>query len=140
MQAWINIKGTQHVDEESSTVEMYTVGELTAVPDGWRLTYEESEASGMAGVQTDLSVTTDCVTLTRSGRVQTQLVLERGRRHQCAYDTGYGILQIGVFTDSIDSTLSAQGGSVAFAYTLDQNGHAVSSHEVSVQVTVSEKG
>ena len=140
MDVWLTIQGTQHLDGESETVEMSTAGRMTPLPEGWQLTYAESEASGMPGVDTTLTVTPDCVTMTRSGRVQTQLVLERGRRHQCAYDTGFGVLQIGLFTDIVDSALSADGGSVYFSYTMDQNGRAISAHEVRVTVSVHEKG
>ena len=63
----------------------------------------------------------DRVTLSRSGASKSQLIIERGVRHQCHYDTGYGAMTIGVSGDRIVSHLDDNGGRLEFAYSLDVN-------------------
>ncbi len=64
----------------------------------------------------------------------TRLILEKGKRHLCQYDTGYGSLMVGVFTSSFESTLNEQGGSLRVRYTLDINSSLSSNNEISIIV------
>lgn len=45
----------------------------------------------------------------------TRLVLEKGRRHKCMYDTGAGLLSLGVFTHTLKHDLSPRAVSCASA-------------------------
>ena len=56
-------------------------GTLEREQDGYLLTYEESEATGMAGVRTALHIRDDGVTMERTGAMNALLVLEAGKRH-----------------------------------------------------------
>ena len=62
------------------------------------------------------------------------MILEKGRRHLCLYDTGYGMLTVGVFTSQLDSSLGEQGGRVDIKYTLDIDSNLSSSNEITVEV------
>ena len=68
------------------------------------------------------------------GNSSTRLILEKGKRHLCQYDTGYGTLMVGVFTSSFDSTLDASGGSLQVRYTLDINSALSSNNEILITV------
>ena len=81
-----------------------------------------------------LKVVPDKVTMMRSGSA-TRLILERGRRHLCLYDTGYGQLMVGVFTSDLTSSLGDQGGRLDIKYTLDIDSNLSSSNEIKVEVT-----
>ena len=75
------------------------------------------------------------VTLLRFGKMNTQLLIERGRRNVCHYETGYGSLTLGVAADAIDCRLTETGGTAAFSYILDADSAGLiskSSLEVSV--------
>ena len=80
-----------------------------------------------------LKVEPDKVTMMRSGTA-TRLILEKGRRHLCLYDTGYGMLTVGVFTSQLDSSLGEKGGRVDIKYTLDIDSNLSSSNEITVEV------
>ena len=56
--------------------------------------------------------------------------MEKGRRHQCVYDTGYGEMMIGVLGNQISSTLTDKGGNIQFKYSLDINTSLASENEV----------
>ena len=53
----------------------------------------------------------------------TRLIPRKGRRHKCMYDTGAGLLSLGVFTQTLKHDLSAEGGMLRIRYTLDLDAH-----------------
>ena len=131
----IQIKGNQKTVEDSDFIELTTVGNLYKKNEHYYLKYEESEATGFEGAVTTLKVEgQDKVTLTRSGSVRSQLIVEKGIRHLCHYDTGYGEMVIGIFGESIRSTLKDTGGRLHFKYTLDVNTGFESENEISILV------
>ena len=55
----------------------------------------------------------------RYGKVPSQLIIEKGTRHLCHYETGYGAISLGVAADVIEHELTEEGGKLKFSYTLD---------------------
>jgi len=78
------------------------------------------------------------VTVIRGGAANSRLTLEKGRRHQCHYNTMFGDLMVGVFTNIIENNLSEKGGTLQAAYTLDFNAGLVSKNEIFIKVTEKE--
>lgn len=134
MDVWISIKGIQNADGESNTLELDTAGTMERLTDGYKLTYKESETTGMDGVTTSLLVKPTAITLERQGAMNTLLFLEKGRRTMCNYDTGYGTLTMGVYAKDIRTEMADHGGKFDFHYTLDINSDITSSHDVYVTV------
>ncbi|MBE6886154.1 MAG: DUF1934 domain-containing protein [Oscillospiraceae bacterium] len=134
---FITIKGIQALspDSERDEVELMTVGTLTTRDKQILLTYQESEASGFAGHTTTLTVEGQRqVIMERKGEANTQLILEKGKRHLCHYATVYGDMMIGVDTNEILSTLSPSGGELHLKYTLDINASLASINELHINV------
>jgi uncharacterized beta-barrel protein YwiB (DUF1934 family) len=77
------------------------------------------------------------VTLERRGSESTQLVVERGVRHQCHYDVGFGDLMIGVMGSRIKSTLNEQGGNLELRYHLDIESVHSSENEMYINIVAS---
>ena len=84
-----------------------------------------------------VKVEDNIVTITRKGPMKSQLMLEKGRRHQCLYQTPAGDLMIGVFTKTMKNTLDKKGGTLEVSYTLDFNTDLVSENRF--KITVEEK-
>lgn len=57
-------------------------------------------------------------------------MLEKGKRHKCLYDTGAGVLSLGVYTQTLKHDLSAAGGELCIRYTLDIDTQLSSSNEI----------
>lgn len=135
-EALIKIKGIQRAGGDDDVVELLTTGFFSRQKGGYLISYEESEATGFEGAKTTLLYEEEAerVTLTRSGSVNTQLIVEKGKRHQCSYDLGYGSMIIGVNCSVIHSTLSEEGGQIAFGYSLDLNTALTSENQVMVSV------
>ena len=140
-EALIKIRGIQRVDGDNDVVELLTTGFFSKRKDGYLISYEESEATGFEGALTTLRYEEEAgrVTLTRSGSVNTQLIIEKGKRHQCSYDLGYGSMIIGVNCSVIHSTLSEEGGQIAFGYSLDLNTALTSENQVIIAVFLDNK-
>ena len=134
-EALITITGTQHIDEDSDVVELLTKGKFYRKNGSYYIIYDESEATGFQGTRTTVKIEDDrCVTMMRSGNSRSQLIIERGVRHQCSYDTGAGSLTIGVSGDNIITDLTDEGGEVEFQYSLDLNATLTSENTVNIKV------
>lgn len=136
----ISIQGRQSFeDQEDDTIELVTEGRLDADgADGFTLSYQESELTGLEGTLTTFQIEPDRVTLLRVGEVNSQMVFEEGRRHLSLYNTPYGALSVGVNTRKMRAQLSAGGGSIEIDYAIEID-HAVAGQNL-FRIQVREKG
>ncbi|MDD3833249.1 MAG: DUF1934 domain-containing protein, partial [Oscillospiraceae bacterium] len=118
MKVWISIKGIQHSQGESNELELSTTGQMERTGDGYKLTYQESETTGMEGVTTSLFINPTAITLERKGAMNTIMLLEKGRRTVCNYDTGFGSMMMGIYAKDIRTNLADGGGDFDFHYTM----------------------
>ena len=131
----LEIKGIQRMDGESDEIELTTRGEFSKTHGNYYIRYRESELTGMENVTTVLKIEGDRrVTMTRSGSMRSQLIVEKGMRHQCLYDMGFEAWVVGVIGDSIEPELSDDGGNISFKYTLDLNTAVTSENEVRINI------
>lgn len=134
MDVLISITGTQILDNDSDTIELTTAGEMERTQEGFLLRYPETSVTGMPGTMTTLHVTDRQVLLERSGALNSLMVLEKRRRHQSRYETPYGSLMMGVYTEQLSAELDDQGGRLQFVYTMDMNGQATGRHDIQITV------
>lgn len=121
----ISIKGMQSSDErQDEVVEFVTGGKYSNNEKGYKISYLESEMTGLEGTTTTFDVQEGCITLTREGNISSQMVFEPGRKHLSLYDTGFGALTIGVNTRRMLSNLSDGGGDIEIDYVVEID-HAV---------------
>ena len=133
----IVLKGVQRSNGERDVVELSTLGKYYKLENGVDyLTYEESETTGYEGCTTTLKLEGNRrVTITRRGKdLRTELIVERGVRNQCSYDTGVGALMMGICGERIINTLRDEGGKVELHYTLDINTSLASENEIYITV------
>lgn len=135
----INIQGSMDQAGEVDTVSLMTKGSFVLKNGHFFITYKETEATGYEGNVTTVKVENETrVSMLRYGTAPSQLVIERGRRHVCHYESGYGSLSLGVAADEIHNRLTKDGGEVVFSYTLDSGDAQISRNEV--KITVQEAG
>lgn len=122
----ISIRGEQIFDgQEPDVTELVTAGTLEHDPqEGYCLSYQESELTGMEGTRTEFRVKGRQVTLTRSGGVNSVMVFEEGARHFSMYETPFGALAVGVNTRRMRADLNPAGGEIEIDYALEIN-HSV---------------
>ncbi len=131
----ISIIGEQKLDGETDKVEVLTAGNYIMKNGHCYIGYKEyDDDNPNEHFDNLIKVENDIVTITRKGPMRSQLMLEKGKRHQCLYQTVAGDLIIGVFTKTMKSTLGEQGGTLEVSYTLDFNTDLVSENSFKIKV------
>ena len=137
----------QHVEEPAEEeekeefVELMTRGQFVQKGGSYYITYKETETTGYEGCTTNLKIAADGsrVAMLRFGKgsgAGTQLLIEKGKRNLCHYETGYGSMTLGVTADEIICSLTEKGGTAKFGYLLDANSaELVSRNRLEVTVT-----
>ena len=134
----ISIIGEQTLDGETDKVEVLTSGNYMMKKNHCYIGYKEYDEENPSNPSDNLiKVEDNIVTIIRKGEMQSRLMLEKGRRHQCLYQTIAGDLMIGVFTKTMKNTLNEKGGTLEVSYTLDFNTDLVSENRF--KITVEEK-
>lgn len=132
----ITLISTQSDGENHDKTELFTRGKYKKTNDGFVISYEESEATGFEGSTTSLeSFGEEKVILERKGSSESQLIIEKGKKHFCRYGTPYGDFTVGVSADSIISTLGNNGGNLKFNYVIDINASYVGDFQIDINVT-----
>ena len=136
----ISIQGKQSFEaQDDDTIELVTEGCLEPDgDDGYTLSYQESELTGLEGTLTTFQVEPDRITLMRMGMVNSQMVFQLGKRHFSMYDTPYGALSIGINTRKMRSNLNEDGGEIEIDYAIEID-HAVAGENL-FRINVREKG
>jgi uncharacterized beta-barrel protein YwiB (DUF1934 family) len=115
----ISVRGEQYFDGvDPDGTELMTEGVLTETADGFLLSYQESELTGMEGTTTSFEIRGKRVVLTRSGRVNSQMVFEEGQQHTSLYETPFGELTIDVQTSRLRHRMSRRGGIMEIQYSI----------------------
>lgn len=131
----ISILGEQIIDGESDKIEVLTDGNYIMKNGHCYIGYKEYDQNNPNGYFDNLiKVEDNIVTITRKGSIKSQLLLEKGKRHQCIYQTGAGDLVIGVFTKTMINTLNPNGGTLEVSYTLDFNTDLVSENSFKINI------
>ena len=111
-------------EEKEEFVELMTRGSFVLKGGSYYVTYRETETTGYEGCTTTLKIAADgsrvaMLRFGKGGGAGTQLLIEKGRRNLCHYETGFGSMTLGVTADEIDCQLTEKGGTARFADLLD---------------------
>ncbi len=115
----LSLRGQQdYVGQEPEIISLITEGILEKQPDGWSVSYQETGLTGLEGVTTTFYVEKDCVTLTRTGKLNSQMVFRRGEPHESLYQMEFGAFLITVCATSISWDISELGGIIDLVYNI----------------------
>lgn len=116
----LSIRGQQsYAGQEPDVIELVTEGVLEKHGDGWDLSYEETALTGMEGVTTTFTVAPDKIVLTRTGKLNSQMVFQEGIPHDSLYQMDFGALMLSVTALRIDSKIDMNGGKIDLSYKID---------------------
>lgn len=116
----LSIQGRQNYeDQEPEIIELVTDGTMEFRDGGWDIVYEESDLTGLAGVTTTFRVKPGTVTLSRTGRLHSEMVFQVGQFHESLYQMEFGALMITVCASQVDFDLTEQGGTIDLVYAID---------------------
>lgn len=132
----ISIRGTQ-TDEsgKSEVMEFVTQGNLMGnLEDGYHLTYQESELTGLEGTTTTFRIEKDRITMLRTGNMNSEMVFEEGKRHLSLYETPMGGLMIGVNTRYAKTDIGQDGGNLEVRYSVEIDNALIGENCFEIQV------
>ena len=116
----LRLQGKQIYDEqEPEVIELVTEGTLEQLENGWEIRYEESSMTGLEGVTTSFRVEPEQITLTRKGRLESQMVFRLGMLHESLYQMEFGALMITVCATQLRYDITEKGGVVDLVYGID---------------------
>ena len=134
-QVLIEIKGTaEYPDQEPDVTIFTTTGYYLFKDDKVEITYNENEAIGAKNVSSKITLLNNTVTLERSGGMESQLIIEKGRRHSCLYNTPQGDFVIGIFGESLNANFSENKGELYMSYTIDVYSGLISKNIMEIKI------
>lgn len=133
----ISIKGQQsYEDAEEETIELVTEGRLEDDgDDGYTLTYQESELTGLEGTTTTFHITPERITLHREGTLNSEMIFQEGQKHFSLYETPYGGLMLGVNTHRAKADFGEDGGNLSIRYALEVDSQPIGENAFEIRVT-----
>jgi len=124
----ISIKGSPALSyDENDYYELLTDGEYLNNEDGIStFCYQESELTGLEGLQTTFNVEPDRVVLKRGGDYESELIFCENQKHNFLYETPFGSVMMGIDTHSIEKNLRDDGGNIEIRYDIEVDNISVS--------------
>lgn len=116
----LEIRGRQSYDgQEPDVIELVTEGTMEFRDGGWDVSYEETELTGLAGVTTTFRVEPGKVTLSRTGKLRSQMVFQEGVRHESLYQLDFGALLLTVCAKQVFFDIVPDGGTIDLLYSIE---------------------
>lgn len=133
-EAIIKIKDRHICQEDDVSFELTTFGEFEVTENGCKIVYTETDKEMEDCVTTLVFEEKAKVSMFRSGRYSTEMMIEKDRRHLCYYSTPFGELLMGIYAKKVSCNICESGGTLDFCYTIDFNNTQTSENELSVTV------
>lgn len=116
----LSLRGMQrYPEQDSEVIELVTEGTLETYQDGWKLKYEESDLTGLAGVTTTFFIQPNMVTLQRTGPLSSRMEFREGVPHESLYQMEFGALMITVCANKVSYDINENGGSIDLLYSIE---------------------
>ena len=132
----LSIQGRQsYMGQEPELIELVTEGVLTKTSDGWEIRYEESDLTGLEGVTTMFQIKPEQVVLTRTGKLNSQMIFQEGVSHDSLYQVDFGALMITVCAIQVKADLSENGGTIDLVYSIEIEQNAAGRIDYHLNIT-----
>ena len=116
----LSIRGRQtYADQEPEIIELVTNGTMEFRDNGWDISYQETELTGLEGVTTTFRVEAGKVILDRTGKLRSQMIFQQGVPHESLYQMPFGALMITVKATSVFFDIVDDGGVIDLMYDIE---------------------
>ena len=132
----IKIITEQTVDSDTDQIEFTTDARYGFKDGSYFVSYDESRLLDVDGeVKTTLFVKPDnSIVFQRKGAYNSRMVIEKGIRNNCFYQTPHGELSLGIFGEKVFSKLDNNGGKISMKYTIDTGSQMLSRNKVNISI------
>jgi len=126
-------------EPNESVLNAYGIAERT--DDGsWRISYEDSEITGLPGCLTTFCLVPDgSVILLRRGEVRTCMIFRRGTRQVCEYSTDGSVPSVVLHTHELEWEMGDAGGRLYVNYSVEMRGTVVEQNAIDLSVWMFDK-
>ena len=136
---WISFHSVNGCDdEEPDSLDFSTDGQYSFRGGEGRLSYWESEVTGLEGTRTSVTIRPDEVVVDRDGTIKSRMIFKEGSKSSFLYSTPFGQATMGVDTRRIRHSVDERGGQVEIDYVVDME-HAVVARN-KFQITIRQLG
>lgn len=116
----LSLRGKQaYMDQEPDVIELTTDGTMEYTNEGWDISYEESDLTGLKGVTTAFRVEPRKIILTRTGLLNSQMVFQEGVFHDSLYQMEFGAMMITVCASKVEFDITEAGGTIDLTYGIE---------------------
>lgn len=133
----LSIRGQQtYLGQDPEVIELVTEGTMEYRDSGWDLCYEESALTGLEGVTTTFRVLPDQVTLTRTGKLHSEMVFRVGEVHESLYRIEFGALMLSVMASRVETNITEEDGGVidlTYAIEIEQTAAGVIDYHLDIK-------
>lgn len=115
----LSVCGRQYYPgQDPEVIELTTEGTMQWIHNGWEISYEESELTGLVGTTTTFRLEDGQVVLIRNGQVRSQMIFREGVPHDSLYQLDFGALLITVCAKQIQAQITEAGGTIDLVYSI----------------------
>lgn len=138
MRCIVTIKDYHNVDGQLENSELTSVGELSGTAENFTVSYTES-SDWLAGTVTEITVKGGCrAEIVRKGKYASQIIAEKGKRHNFEYATPFGHIHMGIYATKIQSTFDDNGATLDLCYEFDREGVHISKTRIKLSAKYKE--
>ena len=130
----ISVTGIQTSPDGPDSLQLVTAGQYGLDNEQIRMTWEESELTGMEGTRTSITVQDSGVLLSREGKHTSTMEFIEGKKSYFLYETPFGAATMGLDTQRIRSRFDRHGGHMEIEYTVDMDQTIVGRNRFFIQV------
>ncbi len=137
----LSVEGKQTVEDHSDKIDLKTRAAYMTKNGSRYISYTEYDTMNPKQTyRTTIKVSPEnVVTVMKGGTENHNLMLEQGVRHKCEYITAFGMISLGIFTDSVKVNLNDKGGTIKVHYTIDVQSELASINELNIKLEEVEK-
>ena len=121
-------------ENTDSTVHANGDFEWTGNDGSFKIHYKEELDDAVESLTTIDFKDMEHVTISRSGPLSPNLLLVKGENKECKYETPFGDISMFVAAKEITSDVTAEGGTLEIAYSIDFNNGDVSENKTKITV------
>lgn len=119
---------------ENDTIEFLTNANLTQKNGKYYVSFNYPEAYGDHSAKATLKIEDSKVTLLKFGESCTQFIFEQGKHHKGHYETQFGSLSVGIFSDTVSVNMDGSGGDINLDYRIYFNDLATNYTNLSINL------
>ena len=132
-------KNPDDPNNQNNTIELVTAGKYSHRGDITRISYDESDLSGMEGCQTQITINGNKLKMQRSGAnlnfdSMTEMEFEAGKRYEGEYVTPYGNIGMEILTNQINLEGEESPQKISIDYSLTLKGIVESRNKLEIEV------